>query len=74
MGRAELWDDKVSENGELSRYAGLVHPQVLAANGKGAYVGDLGSGSGDGRIVAAITGQPGVTLLAKGSVRRVQHL
>jgi hypothetical protein len=60
----ELWDGKVAGNGEHSRYAGLVDPQVLAADKMGAYVGDLGTGDGDGRIAAALTGQPGATLLA----------
>lgn len=60
----QLWYGKVDGSGDKSLYTGLVDPQILAADSKGAYVGDLGGGDGDGRVDAAITGQPGISVIA----------
>lgn len=60
----ELWQGGIITFLESARDKQLVDPQVLAADKKGAFVADMGTGPGDGRIVAAPVGKGGVAVLA----------
>lgn len=59
-----LWQGGITSFKDGLRYSQLVDPELLAADKKGAYVGDLGGGAGHGSIVAALVGKGGATVVA----------